>query len=261
MHKPVRGQFSAGLSPVFLRERTAAMELDEEGGIKLIVGHCGSGKTEFALNYSLGKAREGKRVLLADLDIVNPFYRARNKTELLKERGIDLIESGLDQGIWADIPALSPRIFALFDGAHDEKIADVGGDPAGAGVLGRFLEKLDARRYEMWMVVNANRPETQTAGGAIRLLEEIERASRLKVSGLISNTHMGEETRWEDILSGAGLCREIGRLTGLSTRFTCLPENLRGMPQEGLAGETMIIKRYLLDIWSQGGNSHGKNHG
>ncbi|SMC87564.1 hypothetical protein SAMN02745168_0163 [Papillibacter cinnamivorans DSM 12816] len=224
--------------------------------MKLIVGHYGSGKTEFALNYALEKASEGKRVLLADLDIVNPFYRSRNKSEFLEERGVTVVGSSLENGVWADIPALSPRIFALFDETFGERLADVGGDPAGARVLGRLHEKLDGHQYEMWMVVNANRPETGTADQVIRLLKEIEAVSRLKVSGLVSNTHMGDETTWEDVLAGNRLCREVSGSTGLPVRYTCISETLAGQKPEGLEGRVFVMRRLLRDIWSQGGENH-----
>lgn len=237
------------------------MERNSSGGIRLIVGHYGSGKTEFALNYALDKALEGKRVLLADLDIVNPFFRSRNKADYMEKRGVDVIGSSLAGGTWADIPALSPQIFALFGGTYEECLADVGGDPAGARVLGRFHEKLDGCQYDMWMVVNANRPETRTADRVIRLMGEIESVSRLKVNGLISNTHLGGETAWEDVLAGNRLCREVGGLTGLPIRFTCISEMLEGPYPEGLEGRTVTVKRLLRDIWSQGGEGNGKNYG
>ena len=230
------------------------MKRDEKGGIKLVVGHYGSGKTEFAINYSLQKAAEGKTILLADLDIVNPFFRSRDRKDYLEKQGITVIGSSLQDGVWADIPALSPQIFSLFADTPSEKIVDVGGDPAGARVLSRFYEKLDGCRYEMWMVVNANRPETGKQDQVVRFLREIENISRLKVSGLINNTHMAGETKIEDMVKGSALCRQVSDCTGIPVRFTCVPAGLAPRLPVEPEGEIIEMKRYLEAIWLGGGN-------
>lgn len=190
--------------------------------IKLIVGHCGSGKTEFSLTYALRSAGNGNKVVLADLDIVNPYFRSREKKEMLRQAGVLVIDSSIADGRHADIPALSPQILTAFTDPQYESIADVGGDPAGARILSRFQNVIPTIGYEMWMVVNANRPETQTADNVIRYMHMMESSSRLKISAIINNTHLVRETKIEDILAGNTLCRKVKEKTGIPIRFTCV---------------------------------------
>lgn len=217
--------------------------------IKIVTGHYGSGKTEFSINYAISKAMQGEKVLLADLDIVNPFFRSREKKKFLSQWGISVISSSVAEEGGADLPALSPQLMSLFIKPLFEKVIDVGGDATGARVLSRFREYFSASPYEMWMVVNANRPETQTAEQVIAFMESIERSSRLKISGLINNTHMMKETTLQDVYKGDELCRKVKDRTGTDIRFTCTFNNPCRNPSDGLEGEMMPIKVYVSPSW------------
>ena len=48
--------------------------------IRIIIGHYGSGKSEFSINYAVKLAEMGRKVTLADIDIVNMYFRSREKT-------------------------------------------------------------------------------------------------------------------------------------------------------------------------------------
>ena len=61
--------------------------------LTLFAGHYGSGKTNIALNYALWLKDRGLPVTLADLDIVNPYFRMKDSEMLLANAGIYLIAS------------------------------------------------------------------------------------------------------------------------------------------------------------------------
>lgn len=225
------------------------MEQDVENKIKIIVGHYGCGKTEFSINYSLWRTEMGKRVLLADLDIINPYFRSREKQYLLQQKGITVISSSLNEGSNTDIPALSRQLLSIFGNPACESVVDVGGDPTGARVLSRFNKYILESPYEMWMVVNANRPENQTSMQVVRYIDGIQKSSRLKICALINNTHLIRETTTEDIKKGNELCCEVKQETGIPIRFTCVPGTLVGLLPGGLEGELFPMNIYMRPEW------------
>jgi len=161
--------------------------------ITIIGGAFGSGKTEFAVAYAQKKAAAGEKVGLVDLDIVNPYFRSRDLTAVLAERGLTVVSSepGLEH---SDIPALSPRIYALLQDRSYQVIFDVGGDPVGARALGRFNRYFGDEPYDFWMALNPFRPDTRTAADVVKLAAAIETAGRVQLTGLISNINLGFET-------------------------------------------------------------------
>lgn len=165
-----------------------------EKRITIIGGAYGSGKTEFALAYAVKQAEAGLQTGLVDLDVVNPYFRSRDLAEEFSSQGIEVVstEPGLE---YSDIPALSPRIYGLLqDPAVQRVVLDVGGDPVGARILGRFHSVLKEGEYDFWMVVNPFRPGTRDPEAIEQLLQEIEQTSRLRINGLISNINLGNET-------------------------------------------------------------------
>jgi len=178
--------------------------------IRIITGHYGSGKTEFSVNYAVKLANMGKKVALADLDVVNPYFRSREKAEQLTQLGIRVIGSSI-KGASVDVPAVSAEVYAPLQDESYEAVLDVGGDPAGARTLAKYHSYFVDGKYDLLFVVNANRPETQTADKAIEYLREIEKVSRAKVTGLINNTHLLKSTTVEDVLNGQKIVEEISQ--------------------------------------------------
>ena len=174
--------------------------------ITIFTGPFGSGKTEVAVNYALHLNRQGQKVGLVDLDIVNPYFRSRTLTQRLKEDGIDLVSTqpGLEM---ADLPALSPRIFSFLQSPDCQVIFDVGGDPVGARVLGRFQPYFTANPYQLWLVVNPYRPGYEEPERIVSLAREVEAASRLKITGLIDNSNLGRLTDRQVRAIGEALVR------------------------------------------------------
>lgn len=182
--------------------------------ITIVTGHYGTGKTEFAVNLALALAREGARVMLADLDIVNPYFRSRERRPLLEAAGVRVISSS-QACADADVPALPAELLAILEDRDVRGVLDIGGDPVGARVLARYQPKLLQEDCQLLYVLNANRPEVRTAETAIAYLRGIERVTGLPCSGLVNNTHLCRETTAEEIRKGAALAEEVARETGL----------------------------------------------
>lgn len=185
--------------------------------ISIVTGHYGTGKTEFAVNLALGLAAELDNVMIADLDIVNPYFRSRERKKELEREGIKLISSS-QEAAHADIPALPAELLSIFQNRSIRGVLDIGGDPVGARVLARFQPKIVSEDYELLYVVNANRPEVRTAQSAIDYLRNIENITGLKCSGLVNNTHLCGETTEQQVRKGAALAKEISEITGIPVR-------------------------------------------
>lgn len=181
--------------------------------MQIITGHYGSGKTEYAVNLALSMAKPGARISLADLDIVNPYFRSYEQTARLEEAGVQVIVTSC--GGVADIPAINPAVMSIFQNKDMTGILDIGGDPIGARVLARFAPQLHSEELDLLYVLNANRPETKDVDCALEYMRGIERECKQKVTGIVNNTHLCRETRLEDILKGARLAQELSQRTGI----------------------------------------------
>ena len=220
----------------------------DERRIRIITGHYGSGKTEFAVNYVLGLAATGQKTAIVDLDIVNPYFRSRQLEPEFEANGIRVIASSI-KGLSGDIPALSPEINTVFHDKSYQAVLDVGGDKVGATALGRYHEALDREPYDMLFVLNANRSMTQDVDGAIKYIREIELGSRQKVTALVNNTHLCGETTVEDIMKGQRLCELVSEALGLPIKYIVVQKDLvAGLPQ-GLKGEIFPIDIYMKKPW------------
>jgi len=182
--------------------------------ISIITGHYGTGKTEFAVNLALALAGEGKRVMIADLDIVNPYFRSRERKALLEDAGVRLISSSQSCSN-ADLPALPAELLSVLENRGLTGILDIGGDPVGARVLARFQPKIVQEDSQLIYVLNANRPEVREAEHAIEYLRNIEAVTGLTCTGIINNTHLCGETTEADIRRGAALSAAVSEKTGI----------------------------------------------
>ena len=182
--------------------------------VSIITGHYGTGKTELSVNLALALAAEGKRVMLADLDIVNPYFRSRERRPQLEAAGIQVISSPQACSD-ADVPALPAELLAILENRDVRGVLDIGGDPVGARVLARFQPKIIAEDYQLIFVLNANRPEVREAEHAIAYLRSIEAVTGLTCSGIVNNTHLCGETTPAEIRKGAALAEAVSRQTGI----------------------------------------------
>lgn len=195
--------------------------------VLLLCGHYGSGKTNIAVNLAQEIKREYPVVALADLDIVNPYFRSKDSAAELDEAGIRLICSNYANSN-VDIPALPPDLYALTDDKQMRAVIDVGGDDRGALVLGRLAPAILAEDdYEMLMVINCYRPLTRDAASTVEVMREIEYAGGIRFTALVNNSNLGVETTKEDVLASLRYAEQVAAMSGLPVVMTTVDERLQ----------------------------------
>jgi len=213
----------------------------------VVTGHYGSGKTTVSLNIAFEAARSGKSVTLVDLDVVNPYFRSGDSAKELEQLGVRVIAPKM-LGTTSDAPAIRAEVMAAFDSPSDLTVIDAGGDDVGATALGRFRDKLEQTGYEMLFVINAFRPMTSTPEKCAEILREVEAASRLKASGIISNSNLGAETSAEDVLNSIAFAQKVSSLTGLPIAAVNAAESIA--PElTGKIENLQTIKRLVCAPW------------
>ena len=194
--------------------------------VLLLCGHYGSGKTNIAVNFAKELKKSGSAVMLADLDIVNPYFRSKDSEAELKEDGIELICSSFASSN-IDIPSLPQTIHRIIQAKTSKAVLDIGGDDAGSIVLGRLAEAIkDENNYEMIFVVNFFRPITRNAEEAMEIMREIEEAASLKFTAIVNNSNLGEITTIEDIESTENETKKLCKLSSLPLLFTSVKSNI-----------------------------------
>lgn len=214
--------------------------------LTIVVGYYGCGKTEFAVNAALTLAREGHPTALADLDVVNPYFRSREKQDLLEKMGISLIANTRSCAD-ADVPSMPPEMNLLLQSDDIYGVIDAGGGTSGAKILKRYKEKIFQRDYQMLFVLNANRPMVSKEEDAVRYLQKIQRFSGIPVSGIVNNTHMCGETGREDIYRGIHLAEKVSRRLRIPVLYHVMEEKFAEVkvPQ----GEKFLIKIQMHKPW------------
>ena len=192
--------------------------------LTILCGHYGSGKTNIAVNMALRLKEQKEKVSLADLDIVNPYFRAEDSRETLNEAGIRLICSAYANSN-LDVPALPQEMYSLIDDKEMYAVLDIGGDDRGALALGRLTPAiLEENNYEMLLVINRFRPLTPDARSTVEVMHEIELAGGIKFTGIINNSNLGRETTPETVLSSAEYGKDVSELAGIPLVMTSVDE-------------------------------------
>lgn len=215
--------------------------------LTIFTANLGSGKTELAVNFARQLKERGLPVSVVDLDVVNPYFRTRLVREELERKGLTVV---CPRGEWAgaDLPALSPAIRGVLEDERRYGVFDVGGDDVGATALGRFKPYLPGGSYHLWFVINACRPFTRDSDGIINYLRSIEKASRLTVTGLVSNTNLGRWTDLETVLAGQRVVKEAARRLSLPVVMAAARRSLAGELQEKLGADIPVLP---LDLYMQ----------
>ena len=194
--------------------------------LTLLCGHYGSGKTNIAVNMALDLKKQYDNVAVADLDIVNPYFRTKDSSDDFEKAGIRLIVSEF-ANTNLDIPSLPQDMYALTDDRSLKAIIDVGGDDRGALALGRLAPKiLEENDYEMLMVINKFRPLTPDAKSTIEVMREIEVAGGIAFTGLVNNSNLADETTAEDVLKSNEYALEVSSLSDLPLVLTTVRKEL-----------------------------------
>ena len=192
----------------------------EHKRITLFAGHYGSGKTNIAVNYALLLAKEGKQTAIADLDIVNPYFRTKDSAKELAQAGVELISPQFANSN-VDLPALPAEAYKLVTDRSLFAVMDIGGDDRGAYALGRYTDAILAEgNYRMAFVANSCRPLTRTPEEALEVMREIEAACHLPFTCIVCNSNLGHETRPETVLEARPYMEALSRLSGLPIWLT-----------------------------------------
>lgn len=190
--------------------------------LTVFIGAYGSGKSEISVNYALALKESGRPVVIADLDIINPFFRSADAQAILEHHGVELVKP-LFANTNVDVPAVPASVFGLFTNKDRFAVLDIGGEDLGARILGslhnRFPDEQDPDHAHVYLVVNANRPFTQTAAQVREVADMLRDASRLHITGLVNNTNLLDFSDADMLLESQAMVREAARITGIPLVF------------------------------------------
>lgn len=216
--------------------------------INIFTGHFGSGKTEISINYAINLAKMGKKVAIVDLDIVNPYFCTRGIRKELEEHGIRVIASDPNLSN-AELMVVPAEVLAVFNDKSYEVVMDIGGDDQGAIVLGQYNRYLKEEPYDMYFVINNNRPLTSNNDDTEDYIRAIQTASRLKITHLISNTNLSYETVVEDIIKGDKTVNNLAEKLNIPHKYTVCRRDLVDEVKEKVQGEILPIDIYMKPPW------------
>jgi hypothetical protein len=220
-------------------------------GIVIVTGNYGSGKTEVSVNLAVEKKTSGCDVRLADLDLVNPYFRSREARHQLRDLGIEVILPH-EQYMTADLPILVPEVAGAIREQEAMVILDAGGDDVGATVLAALADRLRGVRVTMLQVVNPFRPFTDSIEACKKIKTEIEKASKMTMTGVVGNANLIDDTLAEHIHEGYDFVLEYSRECGLKLEFITVPDNLTPAIDIGrFACPVLTIKRQLVPPWKK----------
>ena len=221
----------------------------EHKRLTLFAGHYGSGKTNIAVNYALLLAKEQKKVCIADLDIVNPYFRTKDSAKVLEAAGVELISPKFANSN-VDLPALPAESYRLVRDKSIYGIMDIGGDDRGAYALGRFVPDIVAEGdYRMVFVANCCRPLTRTPEDALEIMREIEAACGLRFTCIVNNSNLGEMTDPQVLTDSLPFVEKLCERSGLPLWMHTVEEKIKNQLPEMTApvlGMTLQEKYFAV---------------
>ncbi len=217
--------------------------------LNIFTGHFGSGKTEVAVNFALNAATRLNNIAIVDLDIVNPYFRTADVKSELENSGIWVV-TPMYANTNVDVPALPPEMNTLFEKKEYNVILDVGGDDLGARVLARYKEDIEKQGYCMYFVVNTKRPMTDTDIKLEQMIYEIESSSGLKVTKLVNNTNLLEQTIVKDVVEGHNMIKRISDKLDIPIGFVSGFADLLDGVAEEVDCEIFPLKKLIKLPWN-----------
>jgi hypothetical protein len=210
--------------------------------IEAYIGEYASGKSEMAINRALELKRQGRKVVLVDLDTVEPFYTLRPLKILLEEKGLEVISMSSEDtfGLGETGAMLTPQArWALW--REGDIILDVGYGVMGARTLNLVEGAYESPHLRILAVINALRPMTNSRDRIVEYLRDLGR-----VDAIIANSHLGEDTDTELVLTANQIVFTAARQLGLTVEYVAVDEKLRGeIPEERFPVPVKYIKRYM----------------
>lgn len=216
--------------------------------INIFTGHFGSGKSEVSVNYCIKMCAKFK-VAIADLDIVNPYFRSTDAKSQMEEMGIWVVTPRF-ANTNVDVPALPPEINSMFEKKDFYAVFDVGGDDIGARALSRYYDKFIKEGYDMFFVINTKRPMTDNINKIENMIKEIEDSSRLKVTKLVNNTNLLEYTTLEDVMEGHRIIEMVSERLNIPIGFVSgFKEMIKGI-EKNLSSEILFLDKFIKLPWN-----------
>ena len=226
------------------------MELDLRG-IVIIVGAYGSGKTEVSINLAVYMHRKGVAVRLADLDLVNPYFRTREARQVLGRQGIDVVLPA-SQYMQADLPILTPEVSGMLRKPTGLTLLDVGGDDVGATVLAALSDPLENKAPQVLQVINPHRPYTDSVQGCLEMRQAIEAKAKMKITGIVGNANLMESTGAQDILDGYDFADRVAAAGGIPLVFVTAPAALlTRIDKKSMQCPVLPLRRQLVPPWKR----------
>jgi len=225
------------------------MNMLSDKRIRLIVGHYGSGKTEFAVNYTMKLAELGRKTAIADMDIVNPYFRSREKAKMMEDAGVRVISGARGHAANLALPMMTAEVQAPLQDESYDLVLDIGGDAAGATAAAQYKRYFKDGNYDMFCVINRYRTETSTVEGCMYQIKTIEATLGAKVTGLINTTHMLRETSVEDVMYGQELVEKVSNELDIPVRYVVALEEVAKDLPETVEGEIFPIQMYMRPEW------------
>ncbi len=218
--------------------------------VMALLGAYGSGKTELSINFAIDsqrdKNKEYERTVLCDLDIVNPYFRSSEKSDILIKENVEIIKP-MFAGTNVDSPMLSPKVGGYFIYKDIYYLLDVGGDPVGARAIGQHRHKFKENDGKMYYVVNTFRPFTKDVEDILEMIAKIQESAGMNFHGIIHNSNLGALTTYEHLVHGTDIVTKVADKSGIPVVLTCGMENVINdfVQKENYKGETYIMKRFM----------------
>jgi RecA/RadA recombinase len=237
----------------FLTRRTEGQLELKLNGIVIIVGAYGSGKTEVAINLAVHMKSKGTAVRLADLDLVNPYFRTREARHSLRRLGIDVVLPPA-QYMQADLPILTPEVSGMLRNPSGLTLLDAGGDDVGATVLAALADSVGGKPVQVLQVINPNRPYTNTVTGCLKIRQQIEDKAKMRITAIVGNANLMEETTVGDVLDGYDFSKRVADAGGIPLLFITTPAGLlTRLNKKAIQCPVLPLTRQLVPPWKRAG--------
>ena len=217
----------------------------------IITGFYGSGKTEFSINLALNysnKSHSNKSITLADLDVINPYVRSRERQTELANMGIRIVASSLNNHTSQDVPAIS---FGFTDDivGDNHVIIDLGGSEAGTKVLPGFAQYIQQANF--FCVLNPFRPETDTSKKMIDFIRLINATAPIKINGLVNNGHMLNFTEADHVLFSQKIVTQVSKELDIPIVYTQIHSKIYEQISDQIISQKVLVfdKLNMRESW------------
>ena len=219
-----------------------------EHRITIFTGHFGSGKTEVSVNYAFQLAKTGKKTVIVDLDIVNPFFRTADAKKSLEDRGIKVIVP-VYANTNVDVPSLPAQINAVFEDRSYHVVLDVGGDDLGARILSRYNDEILREDYIHYFVINTRRPMTRTPEEIEQMVEEIQGSARLPVDRFVNNANLLFSSSPEVLAEASGIIEKVSAKLGIPIGMVSGMEDVLRVYEGNPGVDRLYLQKFIRLPW------------